>query len=375
MENKLKVGDIIVAKCDEYSITSKSNGWIGKILFFNEYGRFTAKTLKDNSGHRNNIFDGLETRCFELASEEENKLLEFDIKLANILELHLKWLRSEKGGVRADLRGTNLSDANLSRADLSDADLSDADLRGTNLSDANLSRTNLRGADLSDADLRGTNLSRADLRGTNLSDADLSDADLRGADLSDADLRGTNLSDANLSRTNLRGADLSDADLRGTNLSRADLSDADLRGTNLSRADLRGADLSDADLRGTNLSDANLSDAEGVLSAIDFMNKHFEKIDEGYIAYKTFGTFYSINPNWKIKVGEVIEENVNFNRNNECGCGINVAPLKWVKNQTGDLPIYKVLIRNEWLMGVCVPYLSDGKIRCERVEILGVVDD
>ena len=260
MENKLKVGDIIVAKCDEYGITNKSNGWIGKILSFNEYGRFTAKTLKDNSGHRNNIFDGLETEYFELASEEENKLLKFDIKLANILELHLKWIRSEKGGVRAD----------LSDADLSDADLSDADL------------------------------SRADLSRADLSDADLSDADLRGADL---------------------------------------------------------------------------SDAEGVLSAIDFMNKHFEKIDEGYIAYKTFGTFYSINPNWKIKVGEVIEENVNFNRNNECGCGINVAPLKWVKNQTGDLPIYKVLIRNEWLMGVCIPYLTDGKIRCERVEILGVVDD
>lgn len=177
-----------------------------------------------------NQTDGLETEYFELASEEENKLLEFDIKLANILELHLKWLRSEKGGVRADLRG----------------------------------------------------------------------------------------------------------------------------------ADLRGA---------------NLSDAEGVLSSIDFMNEHFEKIDEGYIAYKTFNTFYNINPNWKIKVGEVLKENVNFNRNNACGCGINVAPLKWVKNQTGDLPIYKVLIRNEWLMGVCVPYLSDGKIRCERVEILGVVDD
>ncbi len=265
MENKLKVGDIIVAKRDEYGITNKSNGWIGKILSFNEYGRFTAKTLKDNSGHTNDIFYGLETECFELASEEENKLLEFDIKLANILELHLKWLRSEKGGVRANLRGANL-----------------------------------------------------------------------------------------------RGADLSDADLRGADLSDADLSDADLRGANLSDADLRGADL---------------SDAEGVLSSIDFMNEHFEKIDEGYIAYKTFGTFYSINPNWKIKVGEVIEENVNFNRNNECGCGINVATYNWIKNQTGDLPIYKVLIRNEWLMGVCVPYLSDGKIRCERVEILGVVDD
>ncbi len=320
MENKLKVGDIIVAKRDEYGITNKSNGWIGKILSFNEYGRFTAKTLKDNSGYRNNIFDGLETEYFELASEEENKLLEFDIKLANILELHLKWIRSEKGGVRANLRG-----ADLSRANLSDADLRGANLRGANLSDANLSDANLRGADLSRA-----NLSDADLRGANLRGANLSDANLSDANLSDADLRGANLSDANLS---------------------------------------------DANLRGANLSDADLSRAEGVLSAIDFMNKHFEKIDEGYIAYKTFGTFYSINPNWKIKVGEVIEENVNFNRNNECGCGINVAPLKWVKNQMGDLPIYKVLIRNEWLMGVCIPYLTDGKIRCERVEILGVVDD
>ena len=325
MENKLKVGDIIVAKRDEYGITNKSNGWIGKILSFNEYGRFTAKTLKDNSGHRNNIFDGLETEYFELASEEENKLLEFDIKLANILELHLKWLRSEKGGVRADL-----SCANLRGADLSCADLSCANLRGANLSCANLSDANLSDADLSDANLSCANLSDANLSDANLSDADLSCANLSCANLSDANLSDANLSDANLS---------------------------------------------DANLSCANLSDADLSDAEGVLSSIDFMNEHFEKIDEGYIAYKTFGTFYSINSNWKIEVGEVLQENVNFNRNNECGCGINVAPLKWVKNQTGDLPIYKVLIRNEWLMGVCVPYLSDGKIRCERVEILGVVDD
>ena len=365
MENKLKVGDIIVAKRDEYGITNKSNGWIGKILSFNEYGRFTAKTLKDNSGHTNDIFYELETECFELASEEENKLLEFDIKLANILELHLKWLRSEKGGVRA-----NLSDANLSDADLSDANLSDADLRGADLSRADLSDADLSDADLRGADLRGADLSRADLRGANLSDADLRGADLSRANLSDADLSDADLSDANLSDADLRGADLSRADLSDADLSDADLRGADLRGADLSRADLRGANLSDADLRG-----ADLRGAEGVLSSIDFMNEHFEKIDEGYIAYKTFGTFYSINPNWKIKVGEVIEENVNFNRNNECGCGINVATYNWIKNQTGDLPVYKVLIRNEWLMGVCVPYLSDGKIRCERVEILGVVDD
>jgi hypothetical protein len=79
------------------------------------------------------------------------------------LELHLKWLRGEDGGERADLHYADLSSANLSSA---------------NLSSANLSFANLRGADLSSADLRG-----ADLRG-----ADLIGADLRGADLSSANL-------------------------------------------------------------------------------------------------------------------------------------------------------------------------------------------
>ena len=72
----------------------------------------------------------------------------------------------------------------------------------------------------------------------------------------------------------------------------------------------------------------------------------------------------------------MITENVNFNRCEGCGCGINVAPLNWVKRNYGwrGGAIWKVLIRWEWLCGVCVPYNSDGKIRCERVELLGVVD-
>ncbi|MCR1959826.1 hypothetical protein SAMN04489758_1281, partial [Thomasclavelia cocleata] len=122
---------------------------------------------------------------------------------------------------------------------------------------------------------------------------------------------------------------------------------------------------------------ANLSNAKGLPSAIEIMNKYFEKTDEGYIAYKTFGLCYKPNPNWKIEIGEVIEENVNFNRTSGCGCGINVATLDWVKGDitTSGRTIYKVLIRNEWLMGVCVPYQTDGKIRCEKVEIIGVVEE
>ena len=158
------------------------------------------------------------------------------------------------------------------------------------------------------------------------------------------------------------------ANLSGANLSRANLSGADLSCANLSGANLSGADLSCA-----NLSGANLSGADGLLSAVNFMEAHFERVAEGYIAYKTFGGEYSPNPKWDIKPGAIIEENVNFDRCRDCGCGINVAPLEWVERNYGHYDIWKVLIRWEWLPGVCVPYNSDGKIRCERVELIGIV--
>ena len=123
-------------------------------------------------------------------------------ELKNILDKHLKWLRGENGGKRANLSRADLSRANLSRADLSGADLSRANLFGANLSRANLSR-----ADLSGADLFGADLSGADLFGANLSRADLSGADLFGADLSGANLSGANLFGANLPRADLSRAD------------------------------------------------------------------------------------------------------------------------------------------------------------------------
>ena len=130
-----------------------------------------------------------------------------------------------------------------------------------------------------------------------------------------------------------------------------------------------------ADLRYANLRYANLRYADGVLSAIDYLADNFEKTDDGYIAYKVFGSSYQPPSSWEIKPGSVITENINGVRTNNCGCGINVAPLEWVKrNYDNEIecgcPLYKVLIRWEWLPGVCVPYNTDGKIRCERVELL-----
>lgn len=103
------------------------------------------------------------------------------------------------------------------------------------------------------------------------------------------------------------------------------------------------------------------------------MEAHFERTEEGYIAYKTFNCTYCAPEAWKIESGSVITENVNFDRCVDCGCGVNVAPLSWVKWYGGSGDIWKVLIRWEWLAGVCVPYHSDGKIRCEKVELLEVV--
>ena len=69
-------------------------------------------------------------------------------ELNEILQKHKMWLNNDKGGERADLRGTDLKNA-----DLRFADLKNADLRGADLSDANLRGADLRGADLRYADL------------------------------------------------------------------------------------------------------------------------------------------------------------------------------------------------------------------------------
>ena len=259
------------------------------------------------------------------------------LELVKILDAHKKWLRSD-GGERANLRSANLSGANLMSADLRSANLS-----GANLSGANLRSANLSGANLMSADLRSANLSGANLSGANLKSADLSGANLSGANLRSADLRSANLSGADLSGANLRSADLSGANLRS------------------------------ADLVSANLSGANLSGAKELLSAINFIDAHFERTTDGYIVFKTFGGMYKSPELWKIESGSVITETVNPDRCTDCGSGINVASLDWVKkNYKGD--IWKCLIRFEWLAGVIVPFNTDGKIRCERVELVEIAE-
>ena len=202
------------------------------------------------------------------------------------------------------------------------------------------------------ANLINANLRGADLRGANLSEANLINADLRGA----------NLSEANLINADLRGANLINANLRGANLINANLINADLRG-----ADLRGADLSEA-----NLINADLSNAKNMFDSIKYLEENFKWTKEGLIVYKTFGEQYKINNEWCIEPGSIISENVNSNITQDCGCGINVANIEWVKqNYKGE--VWKLLIKNAWLPSVVVPLNTTGKIRCGKAQLIKIV--
>lgn len=141
------------------------------------------------------------------------------------------------------------------------------------------------------------------------------------------------------------------------------------------RANLSGANLSGADLSRADLSGANLSGAKGLLDTVNYMEAHFERVERGYIVYKTFGSTYEPPTEWEIKPESIITETVNFDRCTECGSGINVAPLEWVKREYPNKQIWKCLIEWPWLVGVCVPYNTDGKIRASRVRLLEVVSD
>jgi hypothetical protein len=157
--------------------------------------------------------------------------------------------------------------------------------------------------------------------------------------------------------------------LSAANLRRANLIDANLSAANLSAADLSAADLSDA-----NLSAADLSDAKGLLSPINWLDGQFEKIDTGIIVFKTFGMHYKPPENWEIKKDSIIEENgINPLPTIDCGSGINFATLEWIKDNTKELDIWKCLIRWEWAAGIVVPYNTDGKARCTKLQLLEII--
>lgn len=135
----------------------------------------------------------------------------------------------------------------------------------------------------------------------------------------------------------------------------------------LSKANLRGAYLSKANLRG-----ANLSGAIGFPDPAAVLKENFEFTTAGIIVYKAVGedTPFSIPEHWTIQAGAFLDEVVNPDRGTTCGCGVNVGTLEWVRKGYPKSNVWKCLIYNEDFFGVVVPLSFDGKIRCNRVQLL-----
>lgn len=213
-------------------------------------------------------------------------------------------------------------------------------------------------------------------------------------------LYGADFHDSSFGNSNCRSVGFNRSDFTGVKAWHCDFINADFSGCDLTRAyfnqcDLRGANFGGASLIGTGFINCKLDDAKfdaatatrpvfngstGVFDPIEFMANYFERTEEGYIVYKIFDGMYKMPGDWDIKPGSVIAENANLNPFDSCGCGVNVATLGRVRNfriENGafDHPIWRCLIRWEWLPGVVVPFGSNGKIRCSRVQLLDKFDD
>lgn len=209
------------------------------------------------------------------------------------------------------------------------------------------------------------NLRKADLSGIQ---ARLSGyiADLSYADLTDAKISESYLLDANLHSAILKNADLTDAWLGGANLS---------------KADLMGANLTGAALTGANLSYANLSGVTGLPSASSFMEQ-FVKDNVGWYVYKHIAnpnnpgqrTSYAAPPHWDIKPGSFLTETVNPDRATECGSGINFGTKAWVRRNYISSDLWLCRIWFEDGPDIIVPYTTEGKARCGRLELIKLVD-
>jgi hypothetical protein len=172
----------------------------------------------------------------------------------------------------------------------------------------------------------------------------------------------------------LTGAKLTEAKLTGADLTRANLSGADLTRADLTGAKLTGADLTGAKLTGANLQDTDLTGTKGLVSSAEWCNRHLDRTNDGWVAYKAIGnTTFAPPDHWRIEPQSVLDATPNIDQRLSCGAGVNVAnTLAWVKTQYPSSTYWRVLISFDTT--VVVPYGTDGKLRAARVTLLEKVD-
>lgn len=96
--SKFKVGDVVEANNlsnDEYMMTTKDSGWVGKVVAVDEDGDFTAETIKGDGSDVGYKYEYLEPDYFDLRNPSKKKriaTLENEVaELKERLEALEKW--------------------------------------------------------------------------------------------------------------------------------------------------------------------------------------------------------------------------------------------------------------------------------------------
>jgi hypothetical protein len=115
-----------------------------------------------------------------------------------------------------------------------------------------------------------------------------------------------------------------------------------------------------------------------------YLMAYFERVEGGWIAYKTFNSIYKAPPSWKIEAGSIItESDLNIYPYEDCATGISVAiSVEWIQdfiatdlhNAIGETsaPVWKVFIPE--FATIVIPNNTDGKIRVNTLQLLNIID-
>ena len=221
-----------------------------------------------------------------------------------------------------------------------------------------------------------------DIDGKLLLNSNLNQAILKDVCFNKSKIRKCSFKGAIIKNCSFVKSNIWSTSFKKSKISKTNFTDADIDTNSFDCAEIRECDFTNSVWNECSFTQSNFSGSKGLISSIDYLEKNFKKTEQGYITYKKFGQFYDTPNYWDIREGSILNEVINSNRFEDCGAGINVSTLNWLdehflfaatlygfsaKEKTG---IWEVLIPFEWLSGVCVPYNTDGKIRCERVKLI-----
>lgn len=200
--------------------------------------------------------------------------------------------------------------------------------------------------------------------------ADFEKSTFQDCHLNDCSVRFTKFRRATFNKVNFHTNNLFSADFFKAFLKRVHFYEGSLKLASFSKSMGNKVEFVAVDLRGT-----DFSQSYGInMSPIAYLKEKFTTSKRGIIVYKAFGQFYQPNPGWVIKPGKIIKEAVNPDRTVDCGSGVNVGNIEWIRNNIdSNQDIWECVIRWNWLPGVVVPYNTDGKIRSERVQLLRII--